>query len=115
MQYEIISHHNMATNYETEIISTLITRNNTKQYRAVSLQIVWQNVSNQPDGVIKLFAGNRIDSLSLGKIIPISNTDNTNDAALIIQEPLFEYIKLEYIPNNITQGELTCYINYRSD
>lgn len=113
MEYVVLSKHNMSNDITTKQLPMRFSRQNSKQYAANYLTLVWENVPMQNDAIIKLYAANSIQIKSLGKTFVVNSTNNSNDALMIMLNIEAEYIFVEYTANNTDMGELDCFINYK--
>jgi len=76
------------------------------------IQIIWHNVSLNPDSVIRIEVTNDMLYKSNAGSYNVSNTDNTDDALMIAVLPGFKFIRFVYTANSVTSGFLSIVINY---
>lgn len=80
--------------------------------KAVSLQVIWQNLTGTLNGRIDVLVTNDTRYSSFLTSFAVDSADNANDAAKLIIDAPFRFLKLEYIPNGITGGDISAIINY---
>ena len=114
MVAEIISNAGLSDDFETEWFS-LIYQNNPfgNPETAETIQLNWSAVSGTLNGTLQLYLTNDLNIRTLAKTITISNSDNTQDAELLILYGSYQYFKINYINNGITDGFLSVFISYK--
>lgn len=75
-----------------------------------SIEITWNNVefsaTPSPEGFIKLYYSNSMESMDEFATIIINNTDNLNNPELIEINNAFKYLKIKFEKNDIISGLL---------
>ena len=80
---------------------------------AISIQVAWYDVAGNFDGKIHVLCSNDLVNAANGMEINVSSASNLNDPHLIIMYPAFQYLKLKYVANAITEGVLNAIITYK--
>ena len=109
---EVLSNIPMNINFESEWFPVNINYFK-KELRAASLQLSWNNVSPNPDGIIEIYVSNNQSDAIFTASYPISSINNNADAELIILYPAYEYIRLKYKRNTIASGFLNAILCYQ--
>jgi len=75
-----------------------------------SIEIIWSNVQfnpvPSPEGFIKLYYSNSMDSQDEFATIIINNAENLNNPELIEINNAFKYLKIKFEQNDIISGLL---------
>lgn len=71
-----------------------------------SLQIVWENVTGITDGTINIYVSNDFRASSLAYSLTVNSESNLDDALMLILTSPFNYMKIDYVKNNIIAGKL---------
>jgi hypothetical protein len=76
------------------------------------IQIIWRNVSPNPNASIRIEVTNDLQFTSVTGVHQVNSIDNSANALMIAVYPGFRFIRFIYSPNFVTQGQLTVNINY---
>jgi hypothetical protein len=96
--YEIIKDEPLVQNWTSQL--------HINGRQANSLQVVWENVTGITDGIINIYVSNDFRASSLAYSITINSESNLDDALMLILTAPFNYMKINYVKNNITAGKL---------
>ncbi|MFH1049313.1 MAG: hypothetical protein V1779_00120 [bacterium] len=112
---EVIKNHNMVLNLETYWIQLRLDgiSRYSKPFEAVSIQIIWDDVSPIYDGVIELHGTNDQNSSTLLTSFNVNTLSNRANSILYELSPAYEFFKLKYIKNSILTGKLNVIVRYR--
>lgn len=104
----------MSLDYETRFHPVVIREISGERSKltAVSLQVYWNALQGNKDGIIQIIATNDTKSESIGKQIKTLATSNALDAEIMLLQPAFRYIKAKYYANGNSAGQLSILLNY---
>lgn len=96
-----------ASNDITSLKLNTIYDTNIKHYLA-SVEISW-NLAGSADAELQIFFSNRKYSDTLVNTI---NIDSLNDSKIVLLFPFAEYIRIKYLKNSITSGNINVALFY---
>jgi hypothetical protein len=77
-----------------------------------SAQIFWSDASGSPTGIIQVLASNDADTPTLLSAYTVDTADNTDNAELILIDPVSDKISFRFLHNGMTAGRFSIILNY---
>ncbi len=117
MLWELIRNWNMQNRWESHWIPFEIEdfQSSRKNYlNAVSIEISWDGAEGILAGKVFFIVSNNQNTYKILKEIQIETASNLNNSYFLnIFYPSFQYFKIEYEPNGITNGRLTTAVLFK--
>ena len=110
---QVINYLPMNANYTSEWIeSTIRDYAGKKKGSLANVQIIWEDVSANPDSIIRIEMTNDLQYKSLSGTYSVDSIDNRNDTKMISLATGARYVRFIYTANSVTSGWLSINMNY---
>ena len=113
MTREVISNLPMDKDFTSDWIEGTTTDfKGRERFAAANVQIVWTNVSLNPDATISIEITNDLHYKSVSGIYNIDSSDNSDDTLMIALNGGYRFIRFVYTANSVLTGNLSVIMNY---